>query len=116
MAAAEMEKSDPAAEIAEQDELLVQDADRQWQLAELRGQRDRMPEAPQVFTAGRARADMGELGILSRARPAVIAAEFHGSRAYRGHPRPSAVRIVGWSDSLLGTTGGGQGSGADRRI
>ena len=112
MAAAQMEQSDPAAEVAEQDELLVQDADRQRQLAELGRKRDRVPEAPQVFAARRARADMGELGILSRARPAVIAAEFHGSRVYRGHSRPSAVRIVGWPDSLLGIPGDGQGDRA----
>ena len=111
VAAAEMQQPDPPAEVAEQDQLLVQDTDRQRQLAELGRQRDRVPESPQVLPARRAPTDMGELGILTGAAAAVIAAEFHGSRVRRGHPRSSAVRIVGWPDSLLGVPGGGQGGG-----
>ena len=112
VAAAEMQEPHPTAEVAEQHQVLVHDADRQGQLAELGCKRDRVPEASKVFSAGRARTDMGKLGILLGAPAPVIAAEFRGSRDRRGHSRSSTLRTDGSARSLLADAGGGQGGRA----
>src|SRR5205823_14706860 len=68
VSAVELEKSRASAAVAEEHQVLAHDLDALGQVAgpELVGEGDRMPEAAQVLPAGRARADVGELGILGR--------------------------------------------------
>src|SRR5262249_50238849 len=62
--AVQLQQPDGAAPVAERHELLPQDLDAVRQIPQLVGEADRLPEAAQIFAARRARADMGELGIL----------------------------------------------------
>jgi hypothetical protein len=67
------EKPDFAAPVAENDEVLAEDADRHRQILELRRHRHRMPEPTQILTAGRARPDMGELLVRLHRRGDCVA-------------------------------------------
>ena len=75
MAAVLLDQPQGAGAGAEQDEVLAEHAHAQGHLAELLGKAHRLPHAPQILAAGRARAHMGELGILRRDRRPVIGAE-----------------------------------------
>src|SRR5439155_25902274 len=61
--AMELEQTDLASPVAEEDQVLAQNAHPFGKVLELGGQPDRVPEAPKVLTAGCARADLGELEI-----------------------------------------------------
>ena len=74
MAAMEVEEPPLAAAAAEQHQILAEHAHLQWQLADFGGDRDGLPEAPQIFAAGRAALDMGEFGVLFRRRRVVVGA------------------------------------------
>src|SRR5713101_8636542 len=54
------QEPDFAAPVAEDDEVLAEDANRHRPILELRRHRHRMPEPAQVLTAGRPRPDMSE--------------------------------------------------------
>jgi hypothetical protein len=66
MRAVQFEQSHSAALIAKYNEVLSQDLDPMRQVAQLVGEADRLPETAEIFAAGCARADMGELGVLLR--------------------------------------------------
>src|SRR5947209_12154875 len=64
MRAVQFEQTHGAALIAERHEVLSQDLDPVRQIPQLVGEADRLPETAEVFAASRARADMGEFGVL----------------------------------------------------
>ena len=66
---AAVEEADTVAAVAEQHQVLAQDAERERQVRKRRGSRDRMPEATQVLAARGAGARPGQL-----ASPAGISA------------------------------------------
>ena len=100
MRAVQMEHADPPAAIAEDHEVLAEDADAQRRLAELAREGHRLPEAAQIFAARRARAHLRQLGIGRRDGPAVIAVEPAGGRP--GDTRSSPLH---GTPSLASATG-----------
>ncbi len=77
MRAMQFEETDRAAAIAERDEILAHDAQPPRQVAQFLGQNDRLPEAPQIFAAGRARADPRQLLVLRRPLAMMVCAIGH---------------------------------------
>src|SRR6185312_9445772 len=61
--AAWIEQARPAFAIAEEDQILAEDADVLRHRSDFFGERDRMPIAAHEFAAGRARPDLGQFGI-----------------------------------------------------
>src|SRR5262249_41256514 len=64
MGAARIEQSRPAFAVAEKNQTLAEDAHVLWLRPDLFRQRDRMPIAAHELAAGRARPDLGQLGIV----------------------------------------------------
>jgi hypothetical protein len=52
-----MQQPDIAREVTVDDKVLAEDSQWHWPLTKLRGQKDRVPESPQVLAARRCRAD-----------------------------------------------------------
>ena len=74
--------------VAEEDEVLPQDANRPWQVLQLRGEAHRVPEAAQVFPAGGARTNVGQLLVfLGHIPPKVGAVRCDRSRYGCRHRR-----------------------------
>ena len=69
-----VQQADGPAALAEQDQVLAQHADQFRQVADLGGEGDRMPEAAQVFAAGRPGRHMGHLDVLAPGACVQIAA------------------------------------------
>jgi hypothetical protein len=63
MQAMPVQQADPSGQVAEQHQILAQDAQRQRPLAEFRQHRDRLPGPADVFAAGRVGTDRGQFGI-----------------------------------------------------
>ena len=74
MAAMQVEKPPFAAAAAEQHQILAEHAQLERQFADFGGECDGLPEAPQIFAAGRAALDMGEFGVFLRRRRVVVGA------------------------------------------
>ena len=74
MRAMQFQQPDLAALVAKGDEVLAEDAQPPRHLAQLRGLDDRLPEPPQIFAAGRARADPGQFLVYRRTIAMVIGA------------------------------------------
>ncbi len=55
-----------AALVTERNQILAEDLDPIWQVAQFVGKADRLPKAAQIFAARRARADTGEFRIFLR--------------------------------------------------
>src|SRR5271170_1229064 len=55
---------DAAAAVAKRHQILAEDPHPIWQVAQLVGEADRLPEAPQIFAAQRAGADMSEFRVF----------------------------------------------------
>src|ERR671934_2549257 len=66
MRAVEMEQSEPTAPVTEQHEIFAEDAQAQRDVAEIARERDRLPEAPEIFAARRAGTDAGQLVVGQR--------------------------------------------------
>ena len=64
MAAMRVQQPEASAAIAEQHQLLAEDAQRQRQVLDLPGHRHREPEAPEVLAGRRARPDPGPGGVV----------------------------------------------------
>ena len=92
MAAMQVEQPPFAAARPEQHQILAEHAHPERQLADLGGDRDGLPEAPQVLAAGRAALDMGELRVLLRHRRVVIRAVGRAQEMLLpGHPSSSST-------------------------
>src|ERR1700730_10027470 len=74
MRAMQFQEADRAALVAERDEVLAENAQAARQLPQRVGQDDRLPEAAQIFAAGRARPDSGQLLVFRRPLAMVVAA------------------------------------------
>ena len=61
-----LQQADGAALVTESDEVLAEDAQAAWQIAEFAGEDDRLPEASQIFAAWRAWPDARELLVFLR--------------------------------------------------
>ena len=66
VAAVPVQDPDPALQIAEHDEVLAQDAHRERYVAELRGERHRLPVTAKQLATRSPGADMGQLFVLGR--------------------------------------------------
>ena len=66
MRAMQFQQAGGAALVAKCDQILAEDLDPIWQVAQFVGKADRLPKAAQIFAARRARADMGEFRIFFR--------------------------------------------------
>jgi len=73
--AVQFKETDGAVLVAECDEILAQDAQPFWQIAQILGEDHRLPEAPQILAAGSARSDPAQLLILGRSLAVVVGAE-----------------------------------------
>src|SRR5260221_14664826 len=73
MRAVAMQEADAALAVAEDHQILAEDADRHRPAGELRGHRHRLPEAAVILAARRAGTDMGQLGILGDRQPRGVA-------------------------------------------
>ena len=106
---AAVHEPDPAAPVPEQHQVLAEDAQREGQITDLGAHGNRMPEAPQVLAAGRARTDPGQLVVGLRRESHLVAAEARVSnvlREERGIDRSSrsAPRRYMSSGSIPGTS------------
>ena len=68
------EPADSTALVAECHKIFAQDAQPLWQVAQILGKNDRLPEAPQILAAGCAGSDTRELFILGGSLAVVIRA------------------------------------------
>jgi hypothetical protein len=93
MRAVQLKEADLAAAVAESDQILAQDADLQRQILQVVGKAHRLPEAAHVFATGRLRADMGQLGVLSRDLAIVIAAVARLQKRSPGRHQNASLRI-----------------------
>jgi hypothetical protein len=64
--------------IAERDEVLSQDRDTPWEIPQVIGKADGLPEAPEIFPTGRARTDVGQFCVFLGDVAVVIAAKRGG--------------------------------------
>src|SRR5204863_3119103 len=78
VAAARVDETGAAPAIAEEDEVLAEDAHLPWNAPRLRRQRDGMPVAPQHLAAGCARSDQDQVGVVARLRQPVGRPGVHG--------------------------------------
>ncbi len=74
MRAMQFQEADRTALVTKRYKILAENSQSARQLAEFTGQDDRLPEAPQIFAAGRAWPDAGQLFVFSRPLAMVIAA------------------------------------------
>ena len=74
MRAMQLQQADRAAPVAERDEVLAQYAQPPRQVTQFVGENDRLPKAAQIFAAGRARPDAGQLVVFGRPLAVVIGA------------------------------------------
>lgn len=72
MTALPVQEPDVSREVAEGDQILAHDAERQRQFGQLLRHADGLPKAAQIFTARRPRPDMGQLGVFLRSARTVI--------------------------------------------
>src|SRR3984893_15468062 len=90
MRTVQLQQTDVAALVAKGDQLLAEDFDPQWQVLQLVGKADRLPEAAHILAARRAGTDMGELAILLRdipmEVPAISRLQERGSGRHRASP------------------------------
>jgi hypothetical protein len=80
--AVQMEHADAPAAIAEDHEIFAEDAHAARRSIQIAREGDRLPEAPQVFAAGGAGTDLGQLRIGGRRRPARVSV----IGRHRAHP------------------------------
>ena len=74
MRAMQFQQADGAALVAEGDEILAQNAQPPGHFAQFGGLDHRLPKAPQIFAARRARPDPGQFLVYRRALAMVIGA------------------------------------------
>ena len=76
------EPADSTALVAECHKIFAQDAQPLWQVAQILGKNDRLPEAPQILAAGCAWPDPAQLQVLGRP-PAVVVGAVGGAEKRR---------------------------------
>jgi hypothetical protein len=94
MRAVQVEHADAPAAIAEDHEILAEDAHAARRSVQVAREGHRLPEAPQVFAPRSAWTDLGELGIGSRRRPAHVSVERAPGRGLQGHECPLSMGPV----------------------
>ena len=77
-----VQQADPSRSVAEEHQVLAEESNCERQVADFLRERDAVPEAAQVLSAGRARPDVGELRILGRDVAVLVAAI--GSETFDG--------------------------------
>ena len=80
MRAVQVQHADAPAAVAEDHQVFTEDPDPQRRRCEIARERDRLPEAAEIFTARRSGTDLGQLGIGRRDLAAPIAVERTGFR------------------------------------
>ena len=80
-----VQQPDAVGFISEQDQFFTQYFDHQWQVAQLAGQCNRLPESSQVLPPGRAVIDVGQFLVFTCLRLMGIALEAGGSFSWLVH-------------------------------
>src|SRR2546425_9144537 len=93
----ELQESNGAPEVAEHHEVLPQDSDSDWNIAQFIRKTNGLPEAAQVFSARRAGACMRELGVFLRDVAVIVGAEACGQEGRSGC-HVSSPRYMGLGD------------------
>ena len=85
MGAMFVQQPDAVGFISEQDQFFTQYFDHQWQVAQLAGHCNRLPESSQVLPTGRAVIDVGQFLVFTCLRLMGIALEAGGSFSWLVH-------------------------------